>query len=147
MTETTKIIATSMLTLGSGVALFAVSQLATEVFLRPLSEFRKIVGEIGFSLVFHANIIASARYEDAPEKCRDASLELRRLSARLRATADSIWCYDIFENTGIVPKRKDVSEAASLLIRLSNITGSPGHWTLKYEDKQKVGKLLNLDLG
>ena len=85
--------------------------------------------------------------KSAPEKCRETSQDLRRLSARLRASADAIWCYDIFENVGLVPKRKNVSEAASLLIRLSNITGISGDWVLKYEDKRKIGQLLNLDLG
>ncbi|PTY02718.1 hypothetical protein DB347_23710 [Opitutaceae bacterium EW11] len=136
-----------MFTLAGGVLVFAVSELSQELLLKPLTAFRKTLSDVSFALVYHANIIASAKWEDSPEKCQEASAELRRLSARIRADAGSIWGYRALSLIGVLPRRVDVSEAASLLIRLSNITGSNGDWELKSEDKRQVGRLLNLEIG
>ena len=122
MSETGKIIFTSIATLLGGVILLTAGQLITKLFIEPLLKLRGAIGEISFSLIYYANIIGNID-DDIPldkERISKAKDSFRKLAAELRVAAYELPCYRIFYFLRLVPRRRNVLEAAPNLIGLSN---------------------------
>ena len=61
MTEITKIILTSSLTVMGGVIVLVVGQIVVKFLLEPFQNHRKLIGEIANSLILYANVGPSAQ--------------------------------------------------------------------------------------
>lgn len=95
----------------SGVIIFVIGQIIQNFILKPLQEYRKVVGQIDNELKFSANIITdelSHTGEDNRIKC---SKRLRELSCNLESNYKQLFFR--FKN-------KKVSEASGLLLGISN---------------------------
>lgn len=55
MSEVYKIILTSLSTILGGIIIFTVSQIVMKFVIEPLHEQSKLIGEIAYSLIYHAN--------------------------------------------------------------------------------------------
>jgi len=78
LTELFKIVLTACLTLIGGVLLLVISQFITRFVVDPLIDFRRLLGEIGHTLVFYshyffnASVMASKpEFQNAKEQCRE----------------------------------------------------------------------------
>jgi hypothetical protein len=122
MSETGKIIITSIATLIGGVILLVAGHLITKLFVEPLLKLRGVIGEISFSLIYYTNIIGSIDDDMLldKEKTSKAKDSFRKLAAELPVAAYALPCYRIFNLLRLVPSRKNVLEAAPNLIGLSN---------------------------
>jgi hypothetical protein len=130
---------TSALTIVGGVSVYVAGQIITRFFIDPYHEYRKVVGEIGHTLVYYANVSASSRREDQEE----ASTALRRNAGLLRITAHAIPAYKIYAKIGLVPGWETVMAASSALIGLSNGVYEAGHDEIN-RNRTRVITALNL---
>ena len=114
---------TAALTAFFGVIVFVSGQLLQRFVFEPILEQRKIIGEIAYSLLYHANVMDVSRVEPKLVQVEEplaAVRYLRSLGGRLRATLWAIPFYGLLSALGVVPKRKAIMTASSGLVGWSN---------------------------
>lgn len=101
----------NLCTILTGVAVFVVSQLVLEIFIRPFKEYKKIKAEVSFLLEYYANIYRNpcnevgktdVRYEEAEKMFREVASKL------------------IYYKSLFFYPHKNIGNAVSALIGLSN---------------------------
>jgi hypothetical protein len=110
---------TVFLTIFSGVVTFVLGQLTLKLLIEPVQEFKKTIADIALSLIEYSNIYANPGVAGV-EVEKKASEELRKLSSRLNAQVYLIPFYGITAQVFRLPSRKQVVNAVSALIGLSN---------------------------
>lgn len=119
MGEMTQIILTSAFTIFGGIVIFVIGQLSLKFVIEPIFEFRRVLREIQFALIYHAKALHTP-VEGDEERCYEAATVIRRLAADLCAKVQSIPFYGrLFKACGL-PDRSSCQKAASRLIGLSN---------------------------
>jgi hypothetical protein len=126
--KTTFDITTFLTTIGGGLVLFILSQLALKTIIEPIQEHRKIVGKIVHALILYANVYSNPirmseqnLKNEALKNERDmVSLELRKLAGELIASIQVIPFYSFFSYVFVIPRLKSIEEARGCLIGLSN---------------------------
>lgn len=117
-------VVTAALTALFAVIVFVAGQLAQRFILEPIQEQRKIIGEIAFSLLFHANVSDMAELANAGlvqlEEPKEVVKTLRSLAGRLRSTLYTIPFYDTFARLGFVLSKDAVKSASRSLVGWSN---------------------------
>ena len=143
MSETLKIFLTSAVTVIGGAILLVFGQIATKLFIDPMLDIRKTIGQIAFNLVYHANVIHNAPVTNPNDldKARDV---YRVLSSRLRSTANTLPCYLLFSLLHFVPKKAKLVEASQYLIRLANTNKTSTYVQVK-ENSQTLCRLLDIE--
>lgn len=132
----------------SGVLVFVIGQLLVKFAIEPMHEYRKLCGEIADALVFYANV--TARYTGIQkELLEEAQRTYRRLAGQLYARAHVIRLYPVWAFVRLVPRRKDLAQASSSLIGLSNNVFDQSVDGFKAKDKYRddIKKLLDLETG
>ena len=132
----------------SGVLVFVIGQLLVKFAIEPMHEYRKLCGEIADALVFYANV--TARYTGIQkELLEEAQCTYRRLAGQLYARAHVIRLYPVWAFVRLVPRRKDLAQASSSLIGLSNNVFDQSVDGFKAKDKYRddIKKLLDLETG
>ena len=110
-----------------GFVVFVLGQIAQRFFIEPIQEQRRVIGEIAFVVLYHANVGSMSPPKDRLE----ASSTLRRLSGQLRSTLWTVPCYRLFQSLGLVESREHVLTASTGLIGWSNsvvMRDSPHAW-------------------
>jgi hypothetical protein len=136
MTEGGKIASTLL----AGIILYFVQKLLVE----PLQEFRRTLGEVSFALLYYGNVLCSLPRSIESDRLNEAFDTVRKLSSRLRACSMVIPCYGLMAFLGLVPSRKNLSEASGLLIGISN-SRDQVELTVVYKDMREVGRLLGIE--
>lgn len=132
------------LTVISGVAVFAISQLFMKLVLEPASNQRAAIAEIAHRLIYYADIYSNPSVV-TPEARLEASQKLREASSRLQAATWQVWKYAHWEEIGLVPERASIDRACSELIGLSNTTGfTPDHARQRSERVDSITRLLGI---
>ena len=134
----------------SGVSVFVIGQLIVKLAIEPIHEYRKLCGEIADALIFYANV--SVRYTNTgmpKELQEEAQRTYRRLAGQLYARAHVIRLYPVWAFVRLVPRRKDLAQASSSLIGLSNNVFDQSVDGFKAKDKYRddIKKLLDLETG
>jgi len=121
MGEFTKIILTAGFTILGGVVVYVCGQLASKFIIEPIHEFKKLLGEIRYTILFHKPELYTPIAADK-ERCDKASEAFRKASSDLVAKADSVPFYDRLasRSRGFLPRRAAVEEAAKWLRDLSS---------------------------
>lgn len=141
-----KIVLTASLTLLGGIALFCLTNILTKLFFDPVLALRKTLGDVSFCVQYHGWVFLASSDLIEKERLNKVFDELRTLTARMRAEADSIFCYHVFVRLRVLPPHRDLIEAAGYLIRISNCMGGPKN-DLVFQDMHKVQELLKIDIG
>lgn len=143
MTEVLKIFLTAGLTVFGGVVVYAFGQILLKFFIEPIYEQKRIVAEINDTLIFYANQFG-IHFEINPE-AEKISDKIRSLSTQLRARTKMIPFYDHFQKCGLILSQKDIDDACSALIGLSNSvyqnesnTQNVSHYKTIISDKLKI---------
>jgi hypothetical protein len=164
-TDLFTIILTSLLTVISGVLVLGIGQLLTKFIIEPLHEQKKLMGEIANSLIMYANIgtgieeayikklegVKEAEDEAHKliierrqqlvrkewERTDNAKAHLRKQASELMGTTNAIPLYGLWAFLLRRPKQKDILDASTMLIGLSN---SSGH------SKNEIAKLLKINI-
>jgi hypothetical protein len=120
MSETLKIILTAAMTLLGGLFLLVLKQ----IFIEPIYELRKLIGEIGYHVFFYRALIENTGIspETAPEKMKElekATGTFKDLSARLRSTVNVVPLFGLMSVCKFVPSKDKLLDAAGSLSILS----------------------------
>lgn len=135
---------TVFITIFSGVVIFVLGQLTLKLLIEPVQEFKKTIADVALSLIEYSNIYANPGVAGV-EVEKKASEELRKLSSRLNAQVYLIPFYGITAQVFRLPLKKQVVNAASDLIGLSNgVFKSP---TNLVSTNLKRAKSIRLTLG
>jgi hypothetical protein len=143
MHELFKIVLTACVTLIAGVLLLIVTQILTRFVVDPLLDFRRLLGEIGHTLVFYSNYFFNASHTASSPESDKAKRKCRRLASRLRSFSNAVPFYAFLARLRVVPPHNDVYEASANLIGLSNTTAThPPAIVQKQYDR--ISKLLRI---
>jgi hypothetical protein len=141
--ELFKIVLTACLTLIGGVLLLVITQVITRLVIDPLIEFRRLLGEIGHTLVFYSNYFYNASVMASTPEFADATRECRTLAARLRSFSNAVPLYSALSYFNLVPAHRDVYEASGYLIGLSN-TKETHPMDVVQKHYERISKLLSI---
>jgi hypothetical protein len=125
-----------------------VSQLASEGIIKPYVEYRKVLADISYTLIYYANIIVTAPAHSKRDEQAEISERLRQLSARLRSAITALPFHELMRVFQLVPPPERVQDAAARLIRMSNMlleTEQKRHDEIR-QDMAAIGALLQIDV-
>lgn len=127
----------------SGVSIYVLGQITIKFVIEPIHAFRKVIGEINYSLLFYAQAIHTPVGDRESEK--QANEKLRQLASDLQAKAFSIPIYGGLSKIipSLLPEKSKVEEATKSLIGLSNSVFSEDR-SRNYKRVEKIGELLKL---
>lgn len=123
----TQAVITAVLTVAIGTLVFVLGQMVLVLFIERIRLQARTIEEIAEAIVQHAPEYSTLimRDESLPteehERLMNASDEIRRLSARLRASAVTLRYYQFFQALRLVLPKSHVIKASSSLIGLSNV--------------------------
>lgn len=130
----------------SGVLVFVLGQIMVKFVIDPIKELKEVFGEIQFSLIFHAQAIYTPVGDRDGEDV--AQIVIRDLASKLRAKTEVIPWYSFFSriSKGFIPPRKNIMDASTQLIGLSNSVKKEDRSEINHDRVEKIGKLLNFEL-
>lgn len=147
MSDTERVLWTAVATLAGGLCLFVAGQFVSEMLFKPYLRFRAVLEETSSTLIYRSGVLCSLAWKEAPDIHKEIHHEVRKLAGKLRAAARQIPFYGMFALLKLVPTKSNLKAAAGLLIRLSNTTGDPSSFEMRYDDIGKIGALLGIDTG
>lgn len=129
-------------------ALFLVSQFVAEGVIKPYVEYRKVLAEISYNLIYFAHIIISEPAQWKRDEQAEISERLRQLSARLRAAVTALPFHDLMRGFRLIPAQDTVYDAAGRLVRMSNLLLEVEHKRHDEirQDMAAIGALLQIDV-
>ena len=139
---------TAALTLISVFAALLVSQLASEGIIKPYVEYRKVLAEISYTLIYYGNLIVSAPVHSKRDEQAEISEKLRQLSARLRSAITALPFHELMRLFHLIPPQERIQDAAMRLIRISNLlleVEQKRHDEIR-QDMAAIGALLQIDV-
>lgn len=110
---------TVFFTVLSGVLTYVAGQLVLKLVLDPVHELRKTIGQVAHTLILRANIISNPGVP-SKEVMDATSDELRALSSQLQSHLYLVPKYSLTAKVFRLPTLRQISEASSALIGLSN---------------------------
>ena len=139
---------TAFLVLIGVAVLLLVSQLASEGIIKPYVEYRKVLADISYTLIYYANLIVSAPAGSKRDEQAEISERLRQLSARLRAGITALPFHELMRLFQLIPSQERIHDAAARLIRMSNLLleiEQKRHDEIR-QDMAAIGALLRIDV-
>ena len=145
MDDLTKILVTAALTTLGAIVVFVASQLLGKLVVEPVQDLKKLLGEIRYALVFHAQAAMTPVGDRAGED--EASLVFRKLACDLRSKIGSVPFYNWWarKSRGFLPKKEEAFEASKCLIGLSNSVHQANRWERNPARISKIERLLGFD--
>lgn len=140
-------LSTVLIFIGIAVVLF-LSQLASEGIIKPYVEYRKVLSDISYTLIYYANLIVSTPAHSKRDEQVEISERLRQLSARLRSAITALPFHELMRLFQLVPPQERIQDAANRLIRMSNLlleTEQKRHDEIR-QDMAAIGQLLQIDV-
>lgn len=116
---------TCVLTIVSGVLVYIIGEIVQTIWLHPLQKYKEIKHDIAVSLSFYAriytNVVDPAKCgSDEKKNYLEVSEKLRYLSCELKGYIETLSWFKC-----CIPSKKKLSEAADLLMSLSNSLFTP----------------------
>ena len=111
---------TIIITIFCGVSVYILGEIAHEIWLKPLEQYKQIKSEISYSLVYYANVYSNVidladDQEMTIESHKHASDEFRILAAKLHGFIETL-----FWLKPLIPPKEKLLEASQELMGLSN---------------------------
>ena len=128
--------------------LLLVSQLASEGIIKPYVEYRKVLAELSYTLIYYANLIIAAPAHSKRDEQAEISERLRQLSARLRSAITALPFHELMRLFQLIPPQERIQDAANRLVRMSNLlleTEQKRHDEIR-QDMAAIGSLLQIDV-
>ncbi len=128
-------------------ALFLVAQLVAEGVIKPYVEYRKVLAEISYTLIYYANLIISEPASSKRDEQAEISEKLRQLSARLRSAITALPFHELMRLFRLIPSQDRIHDAAARLIRMSNLLLEleKRHDEIR-QDMAAIGAVLQIDV-
>jgi hypothetical protein len=139
---------TAFVTLIVVAALFLVSQFVAEGIIKPYVEYRKVLSDISYNLIYFAHIIISEPAHWKRDEQAEISERLRQLSARLRAAITALPFHDMMRALRLIPPQERIYDAAARLVRMSNLLLEVEHKRHDEirQDMAAIGSVLQIDV-
>lgn len=133
------------LTIFSGVAVFVIGQIALKLFIDPIHDFKKVIGEISNCLINNAGNYSEPE-KLSVEKQGEVAKALLGLSAKLSAQVSIIPLYSKLSRIYSCPSIDNVVVASKNLIGISNAMRSsrPNNGILNVYSAQRVQDALGI---
>lgn len=106
-------------TIISAVMIFVLGQISLKLIIEPIQELKKEISEVLNAMVFYADRISNPN-SNSQEIVDEVGKILRKHASNLEAKSSIIPFYEIFEVFRVLPKKQNISESKSFLIRFSN---------------------------
>lgn len=128
-------------------ALFLGAQLVAEGVIKPYVEYRKVLAEISYTLIYYATLIISEPASSKRDEQAEISEKLRQLSARLRSAITALPFHELMRLFHLIPSQDRIHDAAARLIRMSNLLLEleKRHDEIR-QDMAAIGALLQIDV-
>jgi hypothetical protein len=140
-----KTVLTACVTLAGGVFLLIVTQVVTRFIVDPLVDFRRLLGEVAYTLILNAHYFYNAAGMAGHPEFEDAKRQCRTLASRLHAFSAAVPLYSKLARIRLVPAQTNVYSAAAQLVGLSNTTATdPADFISEKYDK--ISQLLRIRL-
>jgi hypothetical protein len=126
MSDLSKILVTSGLTILGGMFVYVAGQVIVRFFIDPYHEYRKTVGEIADALIFYANVYMNPHVGSGDPNSQtakffdEAAIALRQKASLIRVRAHAIPFYNLFAKCNLVPSWDSIMIASRHLVGLSN---------------------------
>jgi hypothetical protein len=129
-------------------ALFLVSQFVAEGVIKPYVEYRKVLAEISYNLIYFAHIIISEPAHWKRDEQAEISERLRQLSARLRAAVTALPFHQLMRALRLIPPQAHIYDAAARLVRMSTLLLEVEHKRHDEirQDMAAIGSVLQIDV-
>jgi hypothetical protein len=116
---------TIFLTVFTGTTVFVLGQIILRLFIEPVVQLRRTIGDVGYSLGFYSNLITNPQKSagEIDKKYLECRGRLRELSMRLIADLKAILIPKMCSAFALVPRTQQIHEASKELIFLSNSVG------------------------
>jgi len=141
-------VVTAFLTLIAVGALLLVSQFVAEGIIKPYVEYRKVLADVSYTLIYYANLIITTPASSKRDEQAEISERLRQLSARVRSAITALPFQELMRLFKLVPPQERIYDAALRLIRISNLlleTEQKRHDEIR-QDMAAIGGLLQIDV-
>ncbi|MCW5649876.1 MAG: hypothetical protein KIS62_09035 [Ramlibacter sp.] len=145
MSDLTKILLTSSLTAIGAILVFVASQILGKLVIEPVQDVKKLLGEIRYALVFHAQaILTLVGDREREDKAAEA---LRKLACDLRSRIGSVPFYDKWAtlSRGFLPRRDNAIEASKYLMGLSNSVHEEARSEVNRKIVRKIESLMGFE--
>lgn len=145
MGDFAKILVTSVFTAAGAILVFVVTQSFGKLVIEAVQDVRKVLEEIRYALVFHAQAIFTPVGDADAE--REAGKAFRRLACELRSKVESVPLYVFWSRWSgrFLPPKEEAFQAASHLIGLSNSVGGPTRPSTNHALVKKIELLLKFE--
>ena len=139
---------TALLTFIGVFVAFTLSQVASEGIIKPYAEYRKVLSDISYTLIYYASLIISTPAHSKRDEQVETSERLRQLSARLRAAITALPFHELMRMVRLVPSQDRIQDAAARLIRMSNLLLETEQKRVDEirQDMATIGSLLKIDV-
>ena len=146
MSDLSQILLTSALTIFGAIVVFILGEWILKFVLEPIRDLRRTIGEVRYSLAFHAQIILTP-VSRTKERSEETRRELLRLSCELYMHSEAIpWRRFITKvSNGFVPDPKRIRSAAIGLRTLSTYVHETGDKASKHSH-QVQGQIEKVEL-
>ena len=126
-------------TIITGVLVFVLGQIFLKIFIDPVQELMRCLGQIRYCMVFRADIFCNPGVADTAKMDQTAE-ELRLNASKLLAALYLVQGFSVWRFFGFVPSKKNLETVSSELIGLSNSV----HNGKCDENENRRDKILNL---
>ncbi|MEM9952442.1 MAG: hypothetical protein AAF846_12610 [Chloroflexota bacterium] len=103
-----------------GASLLVISQILQRFLIEPIQEYRKLRGDIAYTLIMYAVVPVMENDPDFRGIAHKHKEHLRSLASNLRRHIEIIPFYGLFSILGIVDSKKRVIKASQSLVGWSN---------------------------
>ena len=103
----------------SGVLIFVIGQVLLKIFIEPVQELLRALGQVKYCMIFYANIFCNPGVAE-PAKMNQTVDELRLSASKLQGAIHIVRFYRLWALLKIIPSKKNLDQVSSELIGLSN---------------------------
>ena len=103
----------------SGVLIFVIGQIVLKIFIEPVQELMRTLGQIRYCMTFYANIFCNPGVVD-PNKMDQTIDELRLSASKLHGAVYLVRFLKLWELLKFIPSKENLEQVSSELIGLSN---------------------------
>jgi hypothetical protein len=135
---------TFFVTIVGGLFVLVLGQIFIKLILEPIKEQKELVAEVSSQLSYYANIYTQPGSITDPKILENASLDIRKVSTRLKATTSYIPSYKFFTKVNLVIPEQNINTAFENLIGISNSLGNGGNAKRNEDRRDETKKMLGI---
>ena len=103
----------------TGILIFVLGQILLKIFIEPVQDLMRCLGQIRYCMEYHANIFCNPGVA-GQAKMDQATDELRLNASKLQEALYLVRFFSIWKIARLLPPKKNIEQVSSELIGLSN---------------------------